>query len=236
MQRMTDSIPKCKPRVLVFDEDPEMGDLIGALIRDGGFEVSTCRHLRDLSAQLCTEMPDLLVSEAKISEGGLSILWALVSRDRTAGKRPPGVLLISDVGISAPPGAVQDGFRVLLKPFDRMGLLRAVRSLTGFQPSIPGRLQVGPFCLDTRSQDVECDGSALRLTASEFRLFHELLRNAGEVLTRDHLIAHVQGEGVAVVDRAIDTHVVALRKKLGPHGGRIETVRGSGYRVRKESP
>ncbi len=220
----------------MFDEDPEMGDLLATLIRDGGFDVSTCCHIRDLSSRLTVEVQDLVVSEAKISEGGLDTLWALVSRSASAGGAAPGVLLISDRELAVPSGALHGGFKLLRKPFDRMGLISAVRSLTGFQPNLPGRLQVGPFCLDPRSQDVECDGIALRLTASEFRLLHELLRNAGQVLSRDHLIAHVQGEGVAVVDRAIDTHVVALRKKLGPHGSMIETVRGSGYRVRKESP
>ena len=51
------------------------------------------------------------------------------------------------------------------------------------------------------------------------------------MLTRDRLIEEVQGSGVAVVERAIDTHVFGLRKKLGESADLIETVRGVGYRI-----
>ena len=59
-----------------------------------------------------------------------------------------------------------------------------------------------------------------------------LANNRGRVLTRDSLIGQVQGEGVSVVGRTVDTHVFGLRKKLGACADVIETVRGVGYRVK----
>ncbi len=59
-----------------------------------------------------------------------------------------------------------------------------------------------------------------------------LAQNQGRVLTRDRLISLVQGDGVAVVDRTVDTHVFGLRKKLEGAGDLLETVRGVGYRIR----
>jgi two-component system phosphate regulon response regulator PhoB len=61
------------------------------------------------------------------------------------------------------------------------------------------------------------------------------MSNPDVILSRDHLIQKVQGEGIAVIDRAVDTHIFSLRKKLGGMGDRIETVRGVGYRLRSVS-
>jgi two-component system phosphate regulon response regulator PhoB len=58
-----------------------------------------------------------------------------------------------------------------------------------------------------------------------------MMKNRGRVLTRERLIELVQGEGVAVIDRAIDTHIFGLRKKLGECANLVETIRGVGYRV-----
>ena len=60
----------------------------------------------------------------------------------------------------------------------------------------------------------------------------DIIDNQGRVLSRERLIDLVQGQGVAVVDRAIDTHVFGLRKKLGDCADVVETIRGVGYRVR----
>ncbi|MEQ1878564.1 MAG: helix-turn-helix domain-containing protein, partial [Bdellovibrionia bacterium] len=53
----------------------------------------------------------------------------------------------------------------------------------------------------------------------------------GSVMTRDRLIQEVQGDGVSVIDRTVDTHVFGLRKKLGNCAETIETIRGVGYRM-----
>jgi two-component system phosphate regulon response regulator PhoB len=71
----------------------------------------------------------------------------------------------------------------------------------------------------------------ISLTPNEFKLLVALVRNTGRVMTRQSLINLIQGENVVVVERTVDTHVFALRKKLGDHGNRIETIRGVGYRV-----
>jgi two-component system phosphate regulon response regulator PhoB len=83
------------------------------------------------------------------------------------------------------------------------------------------------------AHEVFCGNQAVSLTPYEFKLFLALCQNEGKVLTREKLIDMVQGSDVVVVDRAIDTHVFGLRKKLGECAGVIETIRGVGYRVRE---
>lgn len=89
--------------------------------------------------------------------------------------------------------------------------------------------------IDPRTYEVKCGDQPIHLTPSEFKLLFALADSRGRVLTRDGLIAQVQGEGVSVVGRTVDTHVFGLRKKLGPCADVIETVRGVGYRVKTDA-
>jgi two-component system phosphate regulon response regulator PhoB len=124
----------------------------------------------------------------------------------------------------------------ITKPFDIPVFLARVRALIRrSQVSADGpatRFQCGELVLDVEEHRVSCGKEELDLTPSEFKLLAALMSNQGRVLSRERLIDLVQGQGVAVVDRAIDTHVFGLRKKLGACSEVVETIRGVGYRVR----
>jgi len=72
------------------------------------------------------------------------------------------------------------------------------------------------------------------MTATELRLLHFLASHPGRVFSRDQLLSRVIGDHAVVIDRNIDVHVGAIRRKLGPCRGLIETVRGVGYRFQDE--
>ncbi len=78
---------------------------------------------------------------------------------------------------------------------------------------------------------VKNQGVEIHLTPSEFKLLASLFKAQGQVLTREQLIDQIQGEDVSVTGRTIDTHVFALRKKMGSWSNHIETIRGVGYRI-----
>ena len=84
--------------------------------------------------------------------------------------------------------------------------------------------------VDHDGHQVWVDNDKVALTALEFRLLATLLARRGRVQTRDTLLADVWGLQVDVTTRTVDTHVQRLRKKLGPAGRYIETLRGVGYR------
>ena len=127
------------------------------------------------------------------------------------------------------------------KPFEASVLVARVRALlrrasrmteTSEEARQVEVYRLGEVTLNTASYEVHRGASLIQLTPSEFKLLAALIKNQDRVLTRNQLIELVQGDGVAVVDRTVDTHVFGLRKKLGPSGDLIETVRGVGYRVR----
>lgn len=93
-------------------------------------------------------------------------------------------------------------------------------------------LVAGDIKINTATYEATCKGQNLQLTPSEFKILMQMTLNQGRVMTRDYLISVVQGDGITVTGRTIDTHVFGLRKKLGDCADWIETIRGVGYRIR----
>ena len=124
----------------------------------------------------------------------------------------------------------------LSKPFAYEELAARLRAL-GRRASALARpngaiLASGPIVLDEALRLIRVSGRPVDLTPREFALLECLLRHPGQVLTRDQLLDQAWPLGVAVTPNTVDAFVTFLRRKLGPEGaGRIETVRGIGYRL-----
>jgi DNA-binding response OmpR family regulator len=91
--------------------------------------------------------------------------------------------------------------------------------------------------LDLDRAELRKSGKALDITAQELRLLEVFLRNRGRALTRDRLIESAWGRGISITDRAVDTHVFNLRKKIEPNPAEprfLVGVRGIGYRFETE--
>lgn len=116
-------------------------------------------------------------------------------------------------------------------PHDPAVFLARVRAL--LRRSSGTVLKLGRLSVDPESHLVLCDKNEILLTRSEFRLLVALMREPGETLSRARLIEEVQGEGVSVVARTVDTQIHGLRRKLGKCSTVIETVRRQGYRIRQ---
>jgi DNA-binding response OmpR family regulator len=124
----------------------------------------------------------------------------------------------------------------LVKPFAFEELTARLRSITRRPASPPtALLTCGPIVLDDARRTVCVDGTPVDLSPREFSLLEALMRHPDQVLTRDQLLDHAWPLGVAVTPNSVDAYVAFLRRKLGPAAGRIETVRGVGFRLRREA-
>lgn len=125
----------------------------------------------------------------------------------------------------------------LPKPFDARVLTARVRNLMRrhqFDKQAPAsvdQVTIDAMTIHFTKHFVKYNGADIHLTPSEFKLLASLFKAQGQVLTREKLIDLIQGEDVSVTGRTIDTHVFALRKKMGAWSAHIETIRGVGYRV-----
>lgn len=96
-------------------------------------------------------------------------------------------------------------------------------------------LSFGEFSLDVDRYLLKKSDKPITITLSEFGILKRLATNRGKVLTRNQLLDDVHNDDAFIVDRNIDVHIAALRKKLGPNFTWVETVRGVGYRMKEEA-
>lgn len=126
----------------------------------------------------------------------------------------------------------------ITKPFSPKVLLArthaVVRRRSIVEDTKDESIRRGPIFIVPEKNEVYINDSRVRLTYTEFFLLLLLARKPGWVFTRHQIVDQVRGENCAVTDRSVDVQVVGLRRKLGPCGALIETVRGIGYRFRED--
>jgi DNA-binding response OmpR family regulator len=116
----------------------------------------------------------------------------------------------------------------LVKPFSAAELVARVRALLRRTRPSP-RLSVGSMSIDLDAARASVAGEEVPLTRREFALLAFLAGHAGRVFSRTELLDRVWGEDFIGTERTVDQHVAQLRARVG--AGRIETVRGRGYRL-----
>jgi two-component system response regulator BaeR len=122
------------------------------------------------------------------------------------------------------------------KPFSPREVVSRVKAVLRRPPMLTTGTRhqthvVGPFVLDEGKMRVTLDGRTIELTISEYKLLRKLLLAPGRVFSRTQLLIELHGTDDEAFDRAIDTHIKNLRKRLGDHAGMLRSVYGAGYQL-----
>lgn len=225
-----------KRTVLAIDDEKDLIELLRYNLEKEGFQVRSAYDGETGLALAIRERPDVVLIDLMLPGiDGLEVCRQLRSDSRTA--TIPLIMLTaksseSDRVVGLELGA--DDY--IVKPFSPRELVARVRALlrrTAGQQDVPARIRRGDLLIDLHRREVTCADTPLDLTATEFRLLHFLALYPGRVFARGELIDNVLGRDIAVLDRTVDVHIMALRKKLGGRAGCIETVRGFGYKFRE---
>jgi two-component system OmpR family response regulator len=223
-------------RVLVAEDDLKMAGLLKRGLEEEGYAVDVARTGEDaLWAGTENEYDAILLDVMLPEPDGFEVCRLL----RAANRWAPVLMLtardaVSDRVIGLDAGA--DDY--LTKPFSFSELLARMRALVRRGPSErPTVLTVGDLTLDPAARRVRRGGTTIDLTPKEFALMELFLRHPGEVLTRTRIIEHVWDFAYDGDSNVVDVYVRYLRQKVDlPFGRRsIETVRGTGYRLREEA-
>ncbi|MGW1658632.1 winged helix-turn-helix domain-containing protein [Streptomyces atratus] len=216
-------------RILVLEDDPELGPAIAAGLREAGFAVDFAVDLADADFKLAVNSYDCLVADRMLPDGDA---LTLLAAQRKAGSTLPVLLLTALDAVSDRVAGFEHGADdYLVKPFASAELTARVRSLCRrSQPARPPVLRVGDVELDVPRRRVLRAGVLLTLTAKEFAVLEVLLLRAGEVVTRTELIERCWDEMSEPLSNVVDVLISQLRRRLGPPEV-IATVRGIGYRI-----
>lgn len=222
--------------ILVVEDEKEIRELIALHLLRQGYRVVECASVKEAEAALLKSKFQLLVLDWMLPGiPGVEFLGSV--------KKENPNLSVLMVTAKAEPDDIVAGLErgaddYLTKPFDPAVFLARVRALlrrSEFRSLEPQEVfSLHGLHLNLKTYELNIDQQEVHLTPSEFKLLATMVQSQGRVLTRDQLIENIQGEGINVIGRTIDTHVFGLRKKLGAWSDRIETIRGVGYRVRME--
>lgn len=223
-------------RVAVLDDDPHVLESVSTAMNNAGFTCKTYRLSRELMQDLKRESFDLLMVDWLLPDlPGIEVIKAV--RNQLNSDMP--ILLVTardaerDV-IEALDAGADDYMVKSSRTGELVARVRALLRRTRNKPEVERVFELGPFKLDTRTNDAWRAGKHIELTQKEFNLAMLLLKNIGKPLSRGHIREIVWGRGTEVPSRTMDTHISRVRSKLDlrPDSGfLLAPVYSYGYRL-----
>ena len=226
-----------KEQILVVDDEEDILELVRFNLLKEGYQV-ICAPTGEEAVEIArSEFPDLVVLDLMLpGMDGLEVAKFLKNDPET--KNIPIIMLTakgeeSDVVTGLELGA--DDY--VTKPFSPRILMARVKAVLRRKLTEPPDgfevVKIHNLVIHPGRREVRVDNKPVDLTFTEFGILNYLVRRPGWVFTRSQIIDAARGADYFVTDRSVDVQIVGLRKKLGPGGKFIETVRGVGYRFKE---
>ena len=223
--------------ILVVDDDPDLRKLIGDFLAGHGYRVEVAENAVAMRKSIEAQRPDLVILDVMMpGEDGLSAARRLVTEDG------PPVIMLSALGSDTDRiiGLEVGADDYLPKPCNPRELLARVRAVlrrrTAPEPAESGaeptRLEFAGWRLDLMRRELrDPAGTFINLSDGEFALLRTFVEHPQRVLSRDQLLDITRGRNIEVYDRAIDSQISRLRRKLNERAEAelIRTVRNEGY-------
>ena len=226
-------------KILIVDDEKDILELIGYNLEREGYKIVKALSGEEALRNSRSEKPNLILLDLMLPGiDGLEVLKRLKKDSKTA--NIPTVLLTAkgeeaDIVTGLELGA--DDY--ITKPFSPRVLLARIRAALRRQKEeiidLQSEIHIHDLEIHPGRRSVLARGNPVELTFTEFQLLFLLARRPGWVFTRSQIVDGIRGDDYPVTDRSVDVQIVGLRKKLGPHGKYIETVRGVGYRFKDVS-
>ena len=227
--------------ILVVDDEPKIADLARDYLEHAGFTVRTAADGAAALAAVRRDRPDLVVLDLGLpGVDGLDVTRAI----RRDSNLPVIMLTARDDELDKLVGLELGADDYLTKPFSPRELVARVRAVlrradAASEPRGDELIRAGDLTLDLPRMRADLGDRSIDLTPTEFALLAALARQPGRIFTRSQLLDAVHGVAFESYERAIDTHIKNIRRKLEPDPRRpvhVLTVYGVGYRFADERP
>jgi DNA-binding response OmpR family regulator len=221
--------------VLVVDDEPRIVEIVRDYLADAGYRVSTARSGDEALRHVRSITPDLVVLDLGLpGMDGLDVARRL----RQSSDVPIIILTARSDETDRVAGLELGADDYVVKPFSPRELLARIRAVlrrgATNQVAGDGQLVVGDLVVDRARRRVTASARPVELTATEFDLLARMAAEPGRVFTRGQLLETIHGVAVDSGERAIDSHVKNIRRKIEPdarHPRLLVTVHGVGYRL-----
>jgi DNA-binding response OmpR family regulator len=227
--------------ILVVDDEPKIADLARDYLEHAGFAVRTAIDGEAALAIVRRDRPDLVVLDLGLPGlDGLDVTRTI----RRDSNLPVIMLTARDDELDKLLGLELGADDYLTKPFSPRELVARVRAVlrrvdAAASPGAVELIRAGDLTLDLPRMRADLAGRSIDLTPTEFALLAAMARQPGRIFTRSQLLDAVHGVAFESYERAIDTHIKNVRRKLEPDPRRpvhVLTVYGVGYRFADERP
>jgi two-component system alkaline phosphatase synthesis response regulator PhoP len=222
-----------RSKVVIIEDEPDIVEVISYNLKREGYQVVSSGRGDEGLDLARAQSPALVILDLMLpGMDGLTVCQRLKADPMT---RDIPIIIVSakgeesDVVIGLGLGA--DDY--LAKPFSPRELLARARAVLRRGPireDSQERVVIRDLVIDMARHEVRIGGELVRLTTTELKILHQLASRPRRAFTREQLLNRVVGEGAVIVDRNIDVHIRAVRKKLGDYARMIQTIRGVGYR------
>lgn len=219
-------------KIMIVDDDANIRELLGILLRNDGFEVCAAKDGREALQNIFDENPDLAIVDLMMPnmDG-----YDLCGRLRQYYDNMPVLMLTAKTELSSKIKGFEAGADdYLTKPFENDELLLRVKALLRrYRIEASRVIQLGKTTIDKNSYSVMVDGSKEGIPLKEFELLFKLAGYPGRTFSRNQLIEDVWGCDFDGNERTLDVHISRLRERFPSEisGFKITTIRGLGYRL-----
>ncbi len=231
---MLDVTQNSSLRILVIEDENEIRDFLVSQFVDHQMQAEGLSSGEGFLSKLDLFQPNVIMMDQMMpGKSGTELIREL--RSSLKFSEVPVIMLTGLDGEAEKVAALEMGADdYVTKPFSIKEVVARIQALVrrsqATHKSQQKHMSIQDLHVDLVAHRVTNHGAEVALTLTEFKILVELMRQAGQVLTRDRLRERALGN-LNVTDRTIDVHMASLRKKLESMGDKIETVRGVGYRL-----
>ena len=224
--------------ILVVDDEKDILELLKYNLEKEGYHVLTALNGKEALKQVLHH-PDLVVLDVMMPELDGWEVCKVIRKDPATARTPVIFLTARDSEVDEVVGLELGADDYITKPVKVRTFLARVKKVLKGHAAGEGEgasdlLKIGDLEIQMNNYVVRIGTREIHLPKKEFEVLLFLARHPERVVSRETLLNEVWGHDVYVIDRTIDVHVRKIREKLGRHAQHIETVKGVGYRFRKE--
>ena len=223
------------PHILVVDDEPEIRQLLGYLLKKEGYSFDEVADTREAERKIESKLPDLILLDWMLP--GVSGIDWLKRLQRQQQHTTPVIFLTARTTETDKVAGLQSGDDYITKPFSNKELLARIKAVLRrsrgdkSEESTNTVIRFGDITLDCYAHQATANGDDLGLNRKEFQLLSFFAAHPGRAYSRQKILDYVWGTDCYAGDRTVDVHVRRLRRRLAEKGldNPIKTIWGVGY-------